>query len=168
MQWSNPPAPTEANAQRQGATGNACVVGELCADLEQRGWIFSSRGCSVLDGAKALNVAVKKRAGEAALLQRCQLHKRRNVLKPPARRTAALHRTEVDRGLEHGGVCRSAARAHTAQRLAREASSPNEKKEGLSLDNSGRGPRAVVRTGTGQRRGHPSCRSHLPIFIFVI
>jgi transposase-like protein len=34
----------------------------------------------VLDGAKALNVAVKRRAGEAALLQRCQLHKRRNVL----------------------------------------------------------------------------------------
>ena len=28
----------------------------------------------VLDGAKALNVAVKKRAAEAALLQRCQLH----------------------------------------------------------------------------------------------
>jgi len=34
----------------------------------------------VLDGAKARNVAVKKRAGEAALLQRCQWHKRRNVL----------------------------------------------------------------------------------------
>jgi putative transposase len=66
---------------RQGATENATVVGELCADLEQRGVDFQEPRLYVLDGAKALNVAVKKRAGDAALLQRCQLHKRRNVLK---------------------------------------------------------------------------------------
>lgn len=65
---------------RQGATENATVVGELCAELEQRGVDFQQPRLYVLDGAKALNVAVKKRAGEAALLQRCQLHKRRNVL----------------------------------------------------------------------------------------
>ena len=65
---------------RQGATENATVVGELCAELEQRGVDFQEPRLYVLDGAKALNVAVKKRAGEAALLQRCQLHKRRNVL----------------------------------------------------------------------------------------
>jgi len=59
---------------RQGATENATVVGELCADLEQRGVDFQEPRLYVLDGAKALNVAVKKRAGEAALLQRCQLH----------------------------------------------------------------------------------------------
>jgi putative transposase len=34
----------------------------------------------VLDGAKALSAAVKRHAGEAALIQRCQVHKRRNVL----------------------------------------------------------------------------------------
>ena len=58
---------------RQGATDNAAVVGELCADLEQRGLNFQEPRLYVLDGAKALNVAVKKRAGEAALLPRCQL-----------------------------------------------------------------------------------------------
>lgn len=55
-------------------------MGELCAKLEQRGVDFQEPRLYVLDGARALNVAVKKRAGEVALLQRCQLHKRRNVL----------------------------------------------------------------------------------------
>jgi putative transposase len=65
---------------RQGATENATVVGELCAELEERGVDFQQRRLYVLDGAKALSAAVKKRAGEAAVIQRCQLHKRRNVL----------------------------------------------------------------------------------------
>ncbi len=34
----------------------------------------------VLDGGKALTAAVKKYAGETAPIQRCQVHKRRNVL----------------------------------------------------------------------------------------
>ena len=34
----------------------------------------------VLDGGKALTAAVKKHAGESAVIQRCQVHKRRNVL----------------------------------------------------------------------------------------
>ena len=65
---------------RQGATENATVAGELCADLEQRGLDFQIARLYVLDGAKALYTAVRKRAGDAALIQRCQLHKRRNVL----------------------------------------------------------------------------------------
>jgi putative transposase len=65
---------------RQGASENAAVVGELCADLEERGVNFQEPRLYVLDGAKALHVAVKKRAGAAAQIQRCQLHKRRNVL----------------------------------------------------------------------------------------
>ena len=66
---------------RQGPSENAEVVGQLCADLEQRGIDFQQRRLYVLDGARALSVAVKKRAGDAALIQRCQLHKRRNVLR---------------------------------------------------------------------------------------
>jgi transposase-like protein len=47
----------------------------------------------VLDGGKALSTAVKKYAGASASIQRCQVHKRRNVLdhlsdeqKPPVAR----------------------------------------------------------------------------------
>jgi putative transposase len=65
---------------RQGASENAAVADELCADLERRGLDFQQARLWVLDGAKALAAAVRKRAGQAALIQRCQLHKRRNVL----------------------------------------------------------------------------------------
>jgi len=65
---------------RQGATENATVVGELLGDLLNRGLDFSTPRLYVLDGGKALHAAVKKYAGESAPIQRCQVHKRRNVL----------------------------------------------------------------------------------------
>jgi transposase-like protein len=65
---------------RQGATENATVVGELLADLVDRGLDFSQPRLYILDGGKALSAAVKKHAGESAAIQRCQVHKRRNVL----------------------------------------------------------------------------------------
>jgi len=65
---------------RQGATENATVVGELLGDLANRGLDFSEPRLYLLDGGKALSSAVKKYAGESAAIQRCQVHKRRNVL----------------------------------------------------------------------------------------
>ena len=65
---------------RQGATENATVVGELLSDLASRGLDFSVPRLYVLDGSKALLAAVRRHAGEAACIQRCQVHKRRNVL----------------------------------------------------------------------------------------
>ena len=65
---------------RQGATENATVVGELLGDLMHRGLDFAELRLYVLDGGKALHAAVKKYAGESAPIQRCQVHKRRNVL----------------------------------------------------------------------------------------
>jgi Transposase and inactivated derivatives len=65
---------------RQGATENATVVGELMGELANRGLDFSEPRLYVLDGGKALHAAVKKYAGESAPIQRCQVHKRRNVL----------------------------------------------------------------------------------------
>jgi putative transposase len=65
---------------RQGATENATVVGELLGDLVERGLDFTEPRLYILDGGKALSAAVKKHAGESAAIQRCQVHKRRNVL----------------------------------------------------------------------------------------
>ena len=64
---------------RQGASENATVVSELLEDLAGRGVDFSAPMLYVLDGAKALTKAVRKHAGKTALIQRCQMHKRRNV-----------------------------------------------------------------------------------------
>ena len=65
---------------RQGATENATVVGELLGDLVDRGLDFTEPRLYILDGGKALTAAVKKHSGEPAAIQRCQVHKRRNVL----------------------------------------------------------------------------------------
>jgi transposase-like protein len=65
---------------REGATENATVVRELLEDLAGRGLDFMTPKLYVLDGAKALSAAVKRHAGPEAWIQRCQVHKRRNVL----------------------------------------------------------------------------------------
>ena len=63
----------------QGATENATVCTALLEDLVERGLNPERRYLFVLDGSKALRVGVEKVFGERAEVQRCQLHKRRNV-----------------------------------------------------------------------------------------
>jgi transposase-like protein len=62
-----------------GATENKTVVRALLADLVSRGLDASDGLLLVLDGAKALSAAVREVFGAAAVIQRCTLHKRRNV-----------------------------------------------------------------------------------------
>jgi putative transposase len=64
---------------RQGATENAAVCTALLADLQERGLDTSQPTLLVLDGSKALHAAVRRVWGDKALIQRCQVHKRRNV-----------------------------------------------------------------------------------------
>jgi putative transposase len=63
-----------------GATENSTVVRALLADLRERGLNTEAAILVVLDGAKALHKAVKEVFGERALIQRCRVHKLRNVL----------------------------------------------------------------------------------------
>src|SRR6201998_501440 len=62
-----------------GSTENKTVVRSLLADLVERGLTFDDGLLVVLDGAKALSAAVRQVFGTKALIQRCTLHKRRNV-----------------------------------------------------------------------------------------
>ena len=63
----------------QGATENTVVVKDLLEDLVTRGLAPEQRYLFVIDGAKALRAAIERVFGERAEVQRCQLHKRRNV-----------------------------------------------------------------------------------------
>jgi putative transposase len=63
----------------EGDTENATVVTGLLADLVDRGLDTCGGILFVLDGAKALAKAVRKVFGGQALIQRCTVHKRRNV-----------------------------------------------------------------------------------------
>ena len=64
----------------QGATENATVCASLLEDMARRGMNTGKDYLFVLDGSKALRSAVSKMFGSDAAVQRCQQHKRRNVL----------------------------------------------------------------------------------------
>lgn len=63
-----------------GSTENAAVCQSLLADLQSRGLRTDRSLLVILDGSKALHKAVTQTGGSAALLQRCQVHKLRNIL----------------------------------------------------------------------------------------
>jgi putative transposase len=62
-----------------GDTENKTVVTALLADLVARGLDTESGVLCVIDGAKALAAGIKKVFAETAKVQRCTLHKRRNL-----------------------------------------------------------------------------------------
>ena len=63
-----------------GSTENATVCQGLLANLQSRGLRTDRSLLVILDGSKALRKAVRATFGEAALVQRCQVHKTRNIL----------------------------------------------------------------------------------------
>jgi len=64
----------------EGATENSTLVRELLSDLRERGLNTEAAMLVVVDGAKALYKGVREVFGERALIQRCRVHKLRNVL----------------------------------------------------------------------------------------
>ncbi len=91
-----------------GDTENKRVVTDLLVDLVDRGLSADGGLLVVIDGAKALRAAVDSVFGDRALVQRCTLHKRRNVTDylPKQQRTfvdrklaAAFNDPDPDRGL---------------------------------------------------------------------
>jgi len=65
---------------REGSTEATRVVVSLLADLVERGLDADRMRLWVIDGGKALRKAIVQTFGCRALIQRCQEHKRRNVL----------------------------------------------------------------------------------------
>ena len=64
----------------EGATENAAVCQSLLANLQRRGLRTDRSLLVILDGSTALRKAVRDTFGDVALVQRCQIHKLRNVL----------------------------------------------------------------------------------------
>ncbi|GIX28144.1 MAG: hypothetical protein KatS3mg123_2025 [Burkholderiales bacterium] len=63
-----------------GASENAAVVTDLLADLVRRGLSPERRRLFIIDGSKALRAVIERTFGERALMQRCRVHKLKNVL----------------------------------------------------------------------------------------
>lgn len=65
---------------RIGSTENAQVCRDLLTDLVSRGLKYEQGLLAVIDGSKALRKALKDVFGQQVLVQRCQVHKMRNVM----------------------------------------------------------------------------------------
>ncbi len=65
---------------REGNTENSRVAKALLRDLIDRGLSQEQARLFVIDGAKALRTAIRKIYGDLGVVQRCQLHKERNIL----------------------------------------------------------------------------------------
>src|SRR2546428_8677253 len=67
-------------ALREGMTENATVCKALLADVRERGLDLERPVLFVIDGGTGLRKAIRETCGPTAVVQRCQVHKRRNVL----------------------------------------------------------------------------------------
>jgi transposase-like protein len=78
----------------EGATENAAAAQALLDDLIRRGLDPKVPRLFILDGAKALSKAVKQTFGRTTAIQRCQIHKSRNIVERcPKKHIASVKRT---------------------------------------------------------------------------
>jgi len=96
----------------QGSTENAALCTSLLQDLISRGLKLDGRVLCIIDGGKGIRKAIEDVLGDLAVVQRCQLHKRRN-LKAHLPESCQAY---VDRALRE--AYRSAS-ADTARKLLR-------------------------------------------------
>lgn len=138
-----------------GSTENAAVCESLLANLQSRGLRTDRSLLVILDGSKALRKAVRSVFGDAALVQRCQVHKLRNILDHLPERQRPWARAIVRRAYQSADL-KTATRLlqDLARRLETESPSAAESvREGLeetltvlTLDLSPRLRRALATT----------------------
>lgn len=109
-------------AVAEGATENAAVVQALIDDLIERGIDPAIPRLFIIDGAKALSKAIRRSFGRHTPIQRCQIHKARNIME---RLPKPLH-ASVRRVLRQAWELDDAAKAeklirNLAHRLERDA-----------------------------------------------
>ena len=109
-------------ALMEGATENAAVVQAVIDNLLARGLDPAVPRLFIIDGSKALSRAIRRSFGRETAVQRCQIHKARNIME---RLPKGLH-ASVRRALRQAWELDDAGKAerlirNLAQRLERDA-----------------------------------------------
>lgn len=81
----------------QTATENSKSISELLSNLIERGLKYEDGLLCVIDGSKGIHKAVRKVFGASAVIQRCQWHKRENVLSYLPEHKAASYRKQMNK-----------------------------------------------------------------------
>lgn len=117
----------------QTATENKTVCASFLRELQERGFTTPQGLLVVLDGAKGLRAAVRDVFGDAVPVQRCQWHKRENVLRYLSKTEQPTWRRKLQAAYAHA---RYADAKHALHRLLQElrvvnASAARSLEEGL-------------------------------------
>lgn len=92
----------------QGSTENTEVVNGLLSSIVDRNIKFTDKVLAVIDGGKALRRALTDHFGDKVSIQRCLIHKKRNVIA----RLAKKHRGEFSAKLSVAYNCNDLSTAH--------------------------------------------------------
>ena len=114
-------------------TENEGVLTSFLQSLEDRGLDSSQGLLVVIDGGKGLRAAVRQVWGATALVQRCQWHKRENVVRHLPKGEQATWRTRLQRAYDRPTYAEAWAALHRLQREleARNQSAARSLTEGL-------------------------------------
>jgi len=106
----------------EGATENAAVVQALLDNLVQRGLDPAVPRLFIIDGSKALSKAIRRTFGRDTPIQRCQVHKARNIVERLPKHLHAPTRRALRQAweLDDAGKAEKLLR-NLARRLEREA-----------------------------------------------
>lgn len=107
----------------QTATENKRTCATFLRELIERGFAAPHGLLVVLDGAKGLRAAVRDVFGDDAVVQRCQWHKRENVLRYLTKPQQVLWRRKLREAYAHGGYADAKRALH---RLLKELAVLNE------------------------------------------
>lgn len=106
----------------EGATENTTVVQALLDNLVARGLDPAVSRLFVVDGAKALSKAIRRTFGRHTLIQRCQVHKARNITERIAKPLHASVRKVLRQAWELSDAAKAERLIHNlARRLEYEA-----------------------------------------------
>ena len=106
----------------EGATENTAVVQALLDNLVARGLDPAVNRLFVVDGAKALSKAIRRTFGRHTLIQRCQVHKARNITERIAKPLHASVRKVLRQAWELSDAAKAERLIHNlARRLEYEA-----------------------------------------------
>ena len=106
----------------EGATENAAVVQSLLDNLIERGVDPAVCRLFIIDGAKALTRAIRKTFGRHTPIQRCQVHKARNIVERLPKPLHSSVRKALRQAWELGDADKAEKLIHNlARRLERDA-----------------------------------------------
>jgi transposase-like protein len=85
----------------QSSTENSKAIGQMLSELIQRGLNYDNGLLCIIDGSKGIRKAIEDTFGSKAVVQRCQWHKRENVISYLKEEAQERYRKKLQQAYRH-------------------------------------------------------------------